>query len=384
MPLPAGWKIRRELAVLYSQLLAVPEIFIGPWRQRKHDRELECRIQTHLGEQPLRKNVAILLLYQPEDLSESVLRTCAHLDSKGFSVFIVSNTPLNSNSRSRLKSLTWKIIERPNFGYDFGGYRDGILLLQRWGIILENLLLINDSIWYPIYSGDQLIDDMMQSSYSLVGPTLFGDDHSNRSRGRRTFIGSFMVLFKEDVLGSVAFRSFWRNYRLTNNKQMTMKRGERGLSKTLENAGFKMHGVLSRESFKKILHSLTLNDLVIELRELNILDPRLISMRRDLLQKYEKSHMPTSNEILQSSHTNEERQHLIKFIEGATERPNFVVTAPMFWFRRMGMGYLKKRTDLPLYRQALIDILQADEDAQERVIFSEVRTEIIVRLQSKV
>jgi len=383
MELPPGWKVRRELDVLYSQLLAVPEFIFGPWRQRRHDRELETRIQAHTGDQPLREKVAIFLLYQPADLPESVLRTCEHLDSKRFSVFIVSNTPLKPLSRSRLQSLTWKIVERPNFGYDFGGYRDGILLLQKWGVALKRLLLVNDSIWYPVHAGDRLIEDMEEAPASLVGPTLFGDDQSNRRRGRRRFIGSFMVMFKEDVLRSAAFRSFWSDYRLTDNKQLTMKRGERGLSVALENAGFDLQGILSREKFKNILNSLEFDDLVMETRELNLLDPRLVTIRQELLQVHGVSETPAKNKVLQNSWNDVQRRRLIEFIEMATERPNFVVTAPMFCFRHMGIGYLKKRTDLPLYRQALIAVLRANEKEPEPIIFDEVRKEIIAKMESR-
>lgn len=55
----------------------------------------------------------------------------------------------------------------------------------------------------------------------------------------------------------------------------------------------------------------------------------------------------------------------------------------MFCFRHMGIGYLKKRTDLPLYRQALIAVLRANEKEPEPIIFGEARKEIIAKMESR-
>jgi hypothetical protein len=118
-----------------------------------------------------------------------------------------------------------------------------------------------------------------------------------------------------------------------------------------------------------------------ETRDLNILDSRLIAMRLELLRVYGASETPSKDKVVKESSGIDKRRRLIDFIEIATERPNFVVTAPMFCLRHMGIGYLKKRTDLPLYKQALIDVLRAEENASRPSIFSETRKEIIARLE---
>jgi len=140
------WKLRRELARLGQQLRAIPETLWKPAAQRKHDRAFDAGFPVHDGAQPLGKKIAILLIYQPHGIQESILEICTHLLAQGFIPFILTNTPLSPHDLERLIPRVWRIIERPNFGYDFGGYRDGIKALWQWKITPGSLLVLNDSI----------------------------------------------------------------------------------------------------------------------------------------------------------------------------------------------------------------------------------------------
>jgi len=92
--------------------------------------------------------------------------------------------------------VSWRVIERPNFGYDFGGYRDGILLLEAWGIAPERLLILNDSIWMPLAPNSTLIDRFEAAEGAVIGGILHPDKVRRRvvKRVRRGFVESYLYL----------------------------------------------------------------------------------------------------------------------------------------------------------------------------------------------
>ena len=69
------------------------------------------------------------------------------LRNAGISTLVVSNIPLRDPDRSQLVELTTVVIERPNVGYDFGGYRDGIFDFTENLQNLDRVCLLNDSVW---------------------------------------------------------------------------------------------------------------------------------------------------------------------------------------------------------------------------------------------
>ena len=133
------------------QLRAIPEFFSEPIAQRRHDTWRESHFKPETGQVGYQGNVALFLIYQPNGIEASILRTCDHLAGKGYAPLVISNTPLSKTDRTELKNRCWVFAERPNIGYDFGGYRDGLWLLGKMGVVPDNLLVLNDSVWFPIF-----------------------------------------------------------------------------------------------------------------------------------------------------------------------------------------------------------------------------------------
>lgn len=231
-----GWKVRRELARLGQQLRAIPEAVSDPIRQRYHDRMVFPRLEFTEGQRRLGPKIAILLLYQPRGIAESTIYTCGFLASKGYSALVVSNAPVSEADRQRLAPEAWRIVERPNFGYDFGGYRDGIRLLWRWGLTPETLVMMNDSVWFPLDPETLIIEDLEAHPAGLAGSIL-------RVRGQETFLESYLYRIRADVFLLADFRSYWENLRLTSNKYNVIRRGERGFSHAIQSAGYAIAGL---------------------------------------------------------------------------------------------------------------------------------------------
>lgn len=248
----AGWKLRRELARIGQHMRSVPEAVYETLIQRRHDRAFASRTVVTDGAMARSGKIALFLLYQPDGLCRSSLQTCRYLQAQGYAVLVVSNAPLATTDRQALAETVWKILERPNYGYDFGGYRDGIRLLGQLSIAPEGLLVVNDSIWLPLSPDDTLIRRLEGSGADLAGTILRQRPAASRRAGhggdRIRFLESYLYYIPASTLQHPTFKAFWRDFRLTNNKYKVIRRGERDFSMTLAAAGLKVGAILSQEA----------------------------------------------------------------------------------------------------------------------------------------
>lgn len=194
--------------------------------------------------------VAIFLVYQPKGICASTLRTIRYLTSKGYSTMVVANGGVSDEHLAELTQVSWRVLIRPNYGYDFGGYRDGILSLSEAGITPEKLIILNESVWFPIGEDEQVISEIEASGLDLGGTIV------NRRPRKSLFwphttrvIESYFFLFNSKALQSNAFKRFWLNYRVSSNKYNAVHRGERRVADTMIAAGLAADGVFSAEDF---------------------------------------------------------------------------------------------------------------------------------------
>lgn len=250
-----AWKLRREWESLKQQLQALPERWIGPARQRRLDARFpaDCRVRD--GAVPLGEKVAILLLYQPRGMAASALATVEHLTGRGYAVLAVVNHPVSPADAERLLPRVWRCVERPNFGYDFGGYRDAIRLLQRWRVEPAHTLLLNDSVWFPLDPAEGLIGAFEASPAWFGGAFRFVDPPGHDAEHAGIFL-SYCFHFRAPLWRHDAFVAFWRDYVCSSNKVLTVKRGERGFSRALFAAGVPSEGVWSRDRLLEALRPL--------------------------------------------------------------------------------------------------------------------------------
>ena len=239
------WKIARELDRAGQQLRALAGLVWEPFAQRAYDRKRSQTLNVEEGAVPLGQQIALFLLYQPKGILASTFLVCSHVVEKGYAPLVVSNAPLSRKDRDRLNQLCWKTVVRPNYGYDFGGYRDGILLLADLGVTPERLIILNDSVWFPIGPGETLIDRMEALDADLVGAVVHPAMRRRRlSTKRRAFLESYFYLLNRQALKHPSFARFWRKFRVSSNKYNAVYRGERGFSHAMEDAGLRVDGVL--------------------------------------------------------------------------------------------------------------------------------------------
>ncbi len=366
MSLPPFWKVKREVRRIRDQLLrAVADFYEQPMRFL-HNRWLVTKARPLTGKLTLGNKVAILVVYQPKGIAQSLFLTCDHLIEQGYSPFILCNAPLSVEDRNALLARAALLLERPNFGYDFGAYQDGIRLLQRSGCKPDRLILMNDSTWFPLRVGDTAIARMEASGAAFTGHILRNEPDIRRGRDH---IESHLLMFDKTALESEAFTKFWAKFEMTSNRVKTILTGEKSISDALSNSGFPLRALISRDQLldcmanasfdklKKILTETTFNPI-------NINDnlPYLISIAVDSPEWREK--------VL-----NHCRDLFIRL------SPIFSTTFVYGTMTELGLGFIKKSNEecFHLTRKRVLELEAADEIRPFHPI---IRKELILSVEN--
>lgn len=240
--MPKLWKVKRELQRVGQQLSGFIEKYTDPRKQHRANQAIENGLPQMDGSVSRSGKIAIFLLFQPSGLSPSIFETLNFLIANGYAPFVVSNAPISQTDRDKLSQFIWRGVERENFGYDFGGYRDGILCLNKWGIKPDELIILNDSVWLPTLPETDLFEKLSSHSADIAGTNL-------RVRGDVKFLESYLYRFNKYTLMHPKFIDFWHNIKLTSNKYYVIRRGERGFSQAMLEAGLTVEGLFDQTEF---------------------------------------------------------------------------------------------------------------------------------------
>jgi hypothetical protein len=201
------------------------------------------------------------------------------------------NSPILPADAERLRASCWLLISRPNFGYDFGGYRDGLRVLRQTGPMPERLLIMNDSVWFPM-QGDPIPE--LEARLDAGGLDAVGLNQDQKVRYHedgthhyeQRHLESYFFLFSKACLESSAFAAFWAEYRMSSNKAFTIKHGEIGFSKHMMRHGAKFDGVLQRANFVEAIGNCDAAFLRTTLEYAAYADDTYRKERDDLLAQY--------------------------------------------------------------------------------------------------
>ena len=230
------WVIKRELARSARHLKFPLFAIAAPIQRYLHDRSKARNSRFTPGLQSRGAQLALYLLHQKDALLASTFETCKHLAAKGFSTLIVSNTALSDADRQALAPYCFAMIERPNFGYDFGGYRDGILWLLDNPAPVKRLLLLNDSVWFPTLPGEDFLAQFLASDCDLYGAIM-----SQRKRHvSDRYVQSYAFGFSGKLVGTALFKHYWQHLNLQSDREWTIRRCERKMTAVFRSAGYKI------------------------------------------------------------------------------------------------------------------------------------------------
>ncbi len=366
------WKLKREVRRVTEQLLGVPRWLRAlprrlnePRRRRAHD-AARGTFRVTEGDAPMLDRVAIYMVYQPDGILPSTVDTCRWLTREGYAPLIVSNAALDQASRQALAPVSWRIVERPHFGRDFGGYRDGILLLRDWNIAPAALIVMNDSVWIP------MVPDLMARVHAcakaadIVGllqdEKVRHDRHGGQPTNKR-HIESYFFHLNQTALSHPAFVSFWRDYRMTEHKPDIIKHGEIGFSRRMEAGGLRLAALTNRAEFLSKIAEFTDDELYKTLQHAAYADHDV---------------MLAGQAVQRLIFGSEEwRAAAMAHIRRAVNRKRFNATFPYATDRIFGTMFMKKSKDpifIAMRHQYVKAVTVGDIKASSEKIIQEIKT----------
>lgn len=213
---------------------------------------------VHQGAAPLKSRMfALFVTYTDMPyVAEYVYRHLDFLNASGFNVVVVSNSKkINEASLRELKQRSIAILERPNIGYDFGAYRDGILWLMQNVGSLNRILVLNDSVFGPINFKTNFINKALALNADIVGLI--------ESMEARYHFQSFWMLFNYSLVSSKKFLDYWKSVAYYQDKATVVERLETRLLSTFLQADFKAEAlfpvdVVTKQAISNFLREIDL------------------------------------------------------------------------------------------------------------------------------
>lgn len=239
------------------------------------------------------------------------------------------------------------IIERPNVGYDFGGYRDAIRELAPRLAALDRLWILNDSVWLVPQSESWFdtarrldVDFVGASSNSAVARAKlesFREMGWGQTSDHKGFhYSSYALSVGPHILSDSTFLEFWNKLEIRNDKRLTVKYGETGLSQWVLRYGYSHRATCEFGDLDRELLALSSAEVDMVARDLVIADDeRLAALKAEIL---------FTDPASESG-----RVDRIKLILAAVSRNTSVYTIPGYMLVQRSFHFLKK---LPLTANA--------------------------------
>jgi lipopolysaccharide biosynthesis protein len=192
------------------------------------------------------KKLAIYAHYSSSNsVALYVLFYLRKLRELGFDVCFVSNSPIPASKKPELASICNKVIERENSGYDFCMWQRG---LAEYDVAqLDELLLTNSSIVGPLEPLAPL----------WAAPDISGCDFWGLTDNDEfaLHLQSYFIVFRKQVLENNCFREFWQSVLPFNDKEQMVASFEVGLTRWLEEHGFRWTALFTQEKIRNLFSS---------------------------------------------------------------------------------------------------------------------------------
>jgi hypothetical protein len=172
----------------------------------------------------------LLVLYEREAIPAFTQTVIDAIARRGLNLVISTNAEITPVLRQALLEKSCLLIERADLGRDFGGYKDGISIIQQRFGTPDRLILLNDSLFFLEKGLDEFIA-AFDGDADLYAMTEVFEYHYH--------LGSFALSFGRKVLESRRMQRYWRKYRPISTRRWSVHEGEVGLTRALRKAGLR-------------------------------------------------------------------------------------------------------------------------------------------------
>ena len=185
-------------------------------------------------------SVALYVHYAPGGhVSEMVRRQVSLLKEAGFAVvFITASTSIPEADWQGIRAVAALVVQRRNFGLDFGAWQDVVPEVRRRWPALKELMLANDSVLGPVHPLKPVIQAMRSGGNGLFGLTesLQGGPH----------LQSYMLLVRGSAAVSDVLRFLERLF-ITHSKWLLIQLSELRLARWMLRRGHRVAAVFGYE-----------------------------------------------------------------------------------------------------------------------------------------
>ena len=203
-------------------------------------------------------NRALVFAHYDKDnlVAPYVLVYLKALQSVASTIIFVSTSTLSDETKETLHPYCKEIVLRDNEGYDFMSYKLGLSYIDYSQY--DEVILCNDSVYGPFYPLNDTFSTMQTKHVDMWGMT----DNYELSY----HLQSYFLVFRQTVLQSDAFKTFWDTVHMLSNKEQVIEAYEIGLSRHLLQNGFQLDAyskveVSLKEKILLQLHTLTLEKI---------------------------------------------------------------------------------------------------------------------------
>lgn len=160
-------------------------------------------------------------------------------------LIIVSNSKLSPFEKAKLSKFTDKIKIRENVGLDAGAFKDIYDEYKEYIKSFDEVILLNDTFFGPFIPFKTIIKDMAKKDIDFWGLSACYDSPDGfgylPDKMIHNHIQTFFIVFRNNVLNSEAFNTYWENYNIKKMKSFdnVVTKHEIVFTHYLEEAGFK-------------------------------------------------------------------------------------------------------------------------------------------------
>jgi rhamnosyltransferase len=136
-------------------------------------------------------------------------------------IFVSACAGLDDEEVAKISPFVAEIIIKQNLGRDFGSWKVGLDAVHNLDEFSQ-VVLINDSVYGPLYDLQEMFDHMEQRNLDLWAVT--------DSWERAWHLQSYFMVCESRFFKSEFFRTFWQQFRFIDNKEYCINHYEVGLS----------------------------------------------------------------------------------------------------------------------------------------------------------
>ncbi|MCP9834048.1 MULTISPECIES: rhamnan synthesis F family protein [unclassified Cyanobium] len=232
-------KIKIKIFILSNYFQAQIDYLFGPYGLRgtpekrlqpiapQADSERASPTSNSMATAGTPERIALFIAYA-KSLTHSNRAYIETLKKADFAVVYINNERTTPEAAAALAELCWRVFDRHNIGRDFGGFRDGVLLLHGEGHLdrCQLLCIANDSMQFiPGRNAKALISSLKAFADSQK-QALF----SHISHQIQTHYQSYFQVLKPEIFRSKPFLQFWKDYRPLSHRGHCIYNGEIALS----------------------------------------------------------------------------------------------------------------------------------------------------------